>query len=611
MKKLIYTLTILAFPLVAIAQDEIASPNTGKQIVSAIKDLEVEKLLSQTSEFSECRKMNEYKAGATEAERSASLKKAQDCFSKKLGDEKDPEKLQKLSETLNLQQYGLVQSNNIKSIQKYLSDKMYKSMTGVDPNETSIEKLNESLKFKNKKHIDQKTFVDMFKTQVGKNALYEVSRFCFENFRLGPAPTGPTQAPTTFTDYWSTYVPKTTLNPGNQVNDSGQPSFGTISDPSNKKKVFEDIFTSIQGASKQGMKEEYMSDFFHECGKSIVPLCDKFKATAADNLGVEASKVDANGVTTGAAACLAKSRIQDYKLALKNADLYVKRFQDMAAEDRKSLVIGLDKGQVPKLFGQSANDESIDDLTNNTATDIFEGGLSQDEKIKKEAEKCNNSAELSECEAFFAKGDQLDKAKHSLEMEMTIKRDAEMARVKLLVAGDQQKLDEYLEANGYFDIIEALKGPNPPNAAKISTMVGESFEAKKQAVLLQINNKLGKRQVSEKAKSNDLTAVANAKAVASESKEERSRLAQVVLFNNIITSHLTLSKQISKNKYQEVGRNINAWKKEAASLSEAQVDPQLFQNLQDRVEGKDGIGKESEIAGFQLLDQILGKQQSP
>lgn len=610
MKKLIYTLTLVTLPLYA-SGPEMVEPDSGKQIVSVVKDIEVQKLLEQTSEFSDCRKMNVFKAGASETERSANLKKAQDCFTSKIGDvKKNPEKLKQLSEALNLQQYGLVQSDNVKSIQKYLADKMYQSLTGVDPNETSLKKLNESLKFKNKKHIDQKIFADMFKTQLGKNALYEVSRFCFENLRF--LPTTPTNGATpppvsaSFAEYWKSYTPGSLDI--TKLTDQGEPKFGTISDPTDKKKVFEDIFKSIQSANKQGMSEANMSKFFMECGQLIVPLCEDFQTnTAASNLNDIKSKVEDTGsVSRGAAACLAKSRIQDYKLAMNKADLVVKQFNEMSAADRQSMVIGLDKGQVPKVFGNDAADASIDDLTNNTATDVFEAGLSEDEKIKKATEKCNSGADMSECEGLISKGDQLDKAKHSLEMEMTIKRDVEMARVKELVAGDQQKLNEYLEANGYFDIIEQLKGPNPPNADAIATMVGTSFEAKKQALLQQINNKLGKRQVSEKK--TDQEALADADEVVKDTKEERSRLAQVVMFNNIITSHLVLSKEISKGKYEEVGRNVNAWKKEEQALANAQVDPQLFQNLKDRVADKTGIGKESEIAGFQILDEILGKK---
>lgn len=610
MKKLIYTLTLLSLPLVAAARDEMVTADDGKNIVSVVQDIKVRKMLEETNEFAGCRKLYEFKAGAGDTERNASLKAAQDCFAKKLGTEKNPEKLKQLSEALNLQQYGLVQSDNVKAIQKYLSDKMYQSLTGANPNETDGKKLAESLKFKNKKHIDQKIFAEMFKTQLGKNALHEVSRFCFENLRLEVHPAG--TAPTNFAEYWKDYEPKKTLKFTTSsavlaaMNDKGNPQFGNISDPTDKAKVFDDIFKSIQGADKEGMDPDKMSEFFMECGQLIVPLCETFQIASKGNLALNESKTDPNSVTTGAAACLAKSRIQDYKLAIKNADAVVKQFRDMGAEDQKSLLIGLDKGQVPKMFGTDANDESIDDLTNNTAAEIFEGGVSEDEKLKAKADKCNAQAELSECEGFISKGDDLEKAKHNIELEMTLKREVEMARVRELVAGDKQKFDEYLEANGYFDIIKAKKDNPSLSNDDVVKMIGASFEAKKIAILEQISNKLGKRQVSEKTK--DADALINADAVVKESKEERSRLAQVVLFNNIITSHLTLKKEVSKGKFEDVGRNVNAWKKEEKELGLSQVDPQLFQNLKTNAAGATGVGKDNEIAGFQILDQILGKE---
>jgi hypothetical protein len=143
------------------AAPEIFHSDDSKQIASNIKDIEIQELLAKTREFDDCRKENEFKTNATESERNDSIKRAQECFRSKLSG-KDPKKLEELSDLLGLQQYGLVKSKNLKEIQTYLNNKMYKSMTGVDLEETNKKKFIDSLKFKNKKHIDQSIFIEIF-----------------------------------------------------------------------------------------------------------------------------------------------------------------------------------------------------------------------------------------------------------------------------------------------------------------------------------------------------------------------------------------------------------------------------------------------------------------
>lgn len=605
MKKLIYTLTILVLPLYAIGQTsprpEITNPDDGKNIVSVVKDMQVLKMLEKTGEFSECRKMNEFKAGDAPAVRNDKIKAAQECFNKELAKNKSNDKLKELSEALNLQHYGLVQSKNIKDIQGYLADKMFESLTGVNPKEADFK---EKMKFKNRKHIDQKTFIDMYRSQLGKNALYEVSRFCFENLRTEDATT---KDKTTFSEHWKNYKPGDLSE--NNVNDFGDPQFGTtLSSPDDKTTVYKEIFASIQTADpSQAMSDKNMSAFFMECGKLVVPLCNKYQTdTASQSLQTTTSQVSIAGKTNvGAAACLAKNRIQDYRKALADTEKVAAEFDKMASGNTDLGNLAL-KGEPIKLFESGKNgNETIDDLTNFTSADVLSGGYTKDELAKEKADKCAQRAELAECDGFISQGEDLDKAKHNLEMELTLKREVEMARVKKLKEDNDKTLPDYLKENGFFDLLKD-DAYTKMSADELSKAIGLSYEAKKLATLEQINNKLGKRQVSKDATKAEIAS--NAAEVTKEAKEERSRLAQVVLFNNIITSHLVLKKKDASGNEQEAGRNINAWKKEEAALGTSQVDTELFANMKKTSDGATGLGKDNQIAGFELLDEILGKE---
>lgn len=588
--------------------NEIVDADIGKQFSTTIKDIEVEDMLNKTSEFKDCRDKNKFELTDKDDVKTQKIRAAEKCFRTELMKGKSEEDLKKLSEQLNLQQYGLVKSKSSQDLQKYLNDKMYKSMTGVDPNEKDLKKLKEDLKFGRKKHIDQGIFIDMYKTQLGKNALYEVSRFCFENLR-STSPANSSVA--SFAEYWENYSPGSLLSKNSDgtvtlnVNDSGNPKFGSTLETEDKNKIYEDIFKSIQGSNGKGLSKDQLSKFFVECGQTIVPLCDTFQKT--QNVKTEdqiSSSVNSNSLTPGAIACLTKSRLQSMRKAMGDAEklaTYLK--EDFKQGDKSSsLILSALDGKPIKMFGNGADDQTVDDLTNNASTDFLEGRAEADAEFKKAAEKCEDRPELSDCAGIISKGDSFEKAKHDVEQELTLKREVEMARIRKMK--DPKKLSDYLKENGYMDILEQFE-KGQLTEAQIEEKVGQSFEAKKVALLQQMNSKLGKRQIHVNP-NNPQTQLSKSDVqdVIRETKEERSRLAQVVLFNNIITSHLELKKAGG----EVVGRNVNAWKKEEKGLETAQVNSNLFQNIKSSTASEKGLGRDDVISGFEIIDSLLGKE---
>ena len=625
MKKLIF-LPLLATWGMALAQTpqrEIPTAEDSNAIVSRIKDVEVTQMIGETAEFKECKDKYPFEASDSDTQRSTKLQEATKCFQDKLKNKSDPEKLKKLSEALDLQSYKLVKSNSSKEIQEYLTDKMIEALTGVNPKETDENKKLESLKFQNRKVVDQSLFMQLYKTQLGKNALYEISRFCFEDLRNATPPANSTS----FYEHWSSNQQAiTSVDPGNpqtisdalaKVNDSGAPKFGTFSDTKDKSKIYTEIFNSIQGSSggNNPAIQAFIQKYFLACGFLIEPLCKKFRDNADPestdsqiDIGQTPPPTGTQPSNVGAAACLALNRIKEYKKAIADTEK-VSQYMDEQMQGGNNLaqfMKGL-KGEPIKVFGSGAgNEPTIDELTNNTASSLLQGNLA-DERAKDKAEECRQSPELAKCEGFVYKTEDLDKIKQKVELDQTLKREVEMARVKKLVEGDRQSLETYLKEKGFFDILEEMKNPSFNNDA-IVTAVGKSFEAKKLAMLNEINNRLGSRQVKDDTElKSDLTKIDEAE---TSSQEERARLAQLVLFNNIITSHLSLQKRDSSGNLSSAGRNVGAWRKEAEALGQDQVDETLFQNLKaSDTDGENGGGVgNAQIADFSLLDNILGKK---
>jgi hypothetical protein len=275
MKKLILSIVLSASTLYAAdtSQPEIVDPQDGKRIVAQIKDLQVQQMLDKTSEFQKCRDKNKFEASDVNdlAKRSQKIADAEKCIKDELGQDKSGEKLKELSDALNLQHYGLIQSKNVTDIKNYLADKMYQSLTGIDRKNPNPKELLKSMKFKNRKHVDQKVFIDMYRTQLGKNGLFEISRFCFEDLRSAdPAAAGKTS----FGSHWADYKNgrlKQLLKDG-MLKDSGSPPFGKdLGSPDDKSIVYKEIFNSI---AVDQLSDQQMSDFFLECGSMIVQLCE-------------------------------------------------------------------------------------------------------------------------------------------------------------------------------------------------------------------------------------------------------------------------------------------------------------------------------------------------
>lgn len=598
MKKLII-LSVLTISEILAVGPEIIDRNQTKEIVGRLKDLENEENLKNSQQFQKCRE--KYKIGQSKNsdDRSSALKEATKCLDGEFKN-KSPEELKRLSDALKLQHYGMVSSSNVKEIQSYLTDKLEKALTGVDPRDIreaqSKKEYYEAVK--RKKLVDQSVFIQLYKTQVGKNALYEVSRFCFENFRLK---NGKKEKGTSFVDHWGE-------NPTfdiDKVTDDGVPSFSEdlgTGDEKDRSKIYEGIFKKITGDGKQKIPEGFLVNFFETCGQLIVPLCDEFKKSQKDKetykSSVEENEIKTSYDSKGAAACLSQKRLLEYRQGLSNAEKVIKQMNNDLADPRMKGRTFQDTASF-NFFDETEQGSTFDDLTSQSSVDML-ASTSQNDKTK----TCEKKPETPGCEGFYTKGEDYVKIQERVEREMSFQRQIELERIKLLVKKRDQKLEDYLKENGFFDIVNDPNFKTMPEKAIIDK-VGESFEARKQATLLEIQKRVGPRQVKKEDEKEGAAEVV--KKVANESKEERARLAQVVLFNNIITSHLELKKKTANGNLESVGRNTKAWKKEEEGLKTASIKSELFDNLKAKDDGKGGQGANSgQISGFDVIDTILG-----
>lgn len=586
MKRLILSLTLISLSPLAQSQPEIGSDeDLNKKMVTVIKEVQVEGIIGKSTEFNECVEKNKFEPKLDETERKARALAAEKCFTEKLAKKKGDE-LKKLSQKLGLQSYGLVQSNNVKEISQYLGDKMYKAMTGIDRKDL---KNKEMLKFKNRKLINQKVFIELYSTQLAKNALFEISRYCFENLRIENQEDVSTKD---FVTYWKDVLAGG--KPSENVVDTGSGGFGQVTNTSSEGDIYKDIFKGI--SSNPNFQVEQFSTFFEFCTNQISKLCSTFenpKTPDAPNNGKD------NKMQVGANSCLTKSRLQEIRKAIANSDKIRTQF-DKELTGGPSLKV--DEPEDMAEFFKPSKDEvnSIDNLTNFSSVDMLKG-----KKNDSVLERCEKKAELPECDGYLAVGDTRLKAEHAVDMDLRLKKEMEKARVREIKEDGDKGMKEYLTENGYFELLKKWES-NEANL-DIEKEIEKIFEAKRKATLGAIKSKLGRRQISEdEMKEKGLDQKKLQKENIQASKEERARLAQVVLFNNIITSHLDLL----DTKGEKVGRNVNPWKKEQQGLESAkEIDPSLFAGIKNSIDTSGDNGtKGNNIVGITILDTILGKE---
>ncbi len=604
MKKLIFTLIIL--PSFAFAIDEMNQAVT-KKVMSVVQDAKVEDMLSGAAEFKACRDKNPILPTDNAQQRSIKLDAATNCFTlevKKQG----PEAIKKLSSTLQLENYGLVKTKSINDVTEYLAKKMTKSLTGVDPDEKEHSKIIEKLKWENQKIVDQKVFIDLHVNQLMKSALFEVSRFCLENFRAEGS---------TGTDFYSHWDSKwSAIETGakpviTDITDTGdvKDSFLKLAngDLSDKSKTYTALTSSL---SKSGtaLNPDRLGKFFAYCQSSISILCSEFKkpnnaeiSKAANNTVIE---VAANSkMSKGATACLTMDKLKSIRTALANSQKVAGQFEEYQKTDRNAAIAMLSDPDYYKRGKGGNGEESLDSLTSYTSADMLG---SENDELEKLHEKCDKDHTDAGCEDFLIKTDSLDNAINNVEITMNLKRELEIGNLEKII-NNPDEVKKYLEENAHFELLQKIKDDPKllSNGPELTKELKLAFDAKKVAEIQALRLKIGKRQMNEA----DYNAEQNKQTIISdnikETKEERARLAQVVMFNNIITSQLELEDKATGEK---VGRNVTAWNKEEAVLNQnkGSYNENLFSGLKDKKNGNKL--EDASVVGGGIIDSILGKR---
>lgn len=136
--------------------------------VTALKEEEIDEKILSSDVFADCKKSLEGIDLSSDTGKEEIRKCIQDKVSKV-----DDESVGEFSKALNLGSVGFKETKNTKSLREYLNKRIFNAIHGKDAYENK--------QIKELKFVDPGLFLELYKTQISKNLILEVSQYCLEN----------------------------------------------------------------------------------------------------------------------------------------------------------------------------------------------------------------------------------------------------------------------------------------------------------------------------------------------------------------------------------------------------------------------------------------------
>jgi len=575
----------------------------------SIKEVEVEGQILEQIEQGDCKK-NAQNIKDLEARNT----QIRNCFQNKL-DSLGEEEVREFSKNINLKSYDLQATKDVPSTRKYLSERLEKAIHGKDYDPTK-----NRLKAKQRKYIDQSDFIKMYKAQVGKNILLEISQYCLENLRNKngdhykvPCKNEPPGAK------WSGCMLASEDSP--IWNELKEVEFKYDKSTTEKEKSQENINNEkqIQKEFKRG--PEYLKVKYAFCTTAIDKMCRRY-----DNIkrskeikknesfqireDIDYNKVkynreevdikladDKGGKLVGRKACLLEARLKDYRKNLQVLDLTEEAFNKM-----KNATSGYDNevfGQIYKgIYGDKQDEKSIDEITTITSRDV---GLSLDtEKNKEEFEVCEKAGFDSEECATFVNKDEEEFKNVEVEFEATTAlKLKEMEKLK------NDEIKNYLNQNAMSNYLKKFE-EGTLTEDQIKEIIQQKYKSERLALINELRDKLNQNtlqkspdpKANQDAEKNDiLTKVKN------EIEGKKDRLENLFRYSNVITSYL----EIAGEDGEENSQNVTGLKEELRIAQEENEGEEYFENLSiDDQNVSDS--NQAVFVNINVIDQLLGNE---
>ena len=604
--KFLSLLLLASFSVGVLGVEEINYATLSSRFVTSVKEAQIDANFTSMPEVQDCVTQNTITEVDSKDEIQKKQRGAANCLRSKLS-AVDDSKLTELGEKLQLDAYGVVKGKSNQALVDYLSGRLEKVLYGAENGKV--------VNLGKQKLVDQKVFVDIYETQLGKNILLDVSNYCFNRLDLDE---------------------NNSLTRLKEISALGQDAVdekvktGKFKDeaPTNAATPITDttnIYDSIKGELENVTKNlspkdaaEALNNLFLVCATAIPKMCDyyedclcRYKASKpnefpnapACNPNPKFRCIDttfAKPPERGSHSCHVSARLRGYRTNLEAVK---------TTKDRFDKEYGAVEGSTPykgKQHYDKANtraNESIDDLTSITTSEI-DGALKVTELANETGaipDDCASAPEKAECEKFFYKESEVKRfAQSSASYSAATLLESE--KINRLASKDDE-LKTYLNSRGYFDL-EGQVGKM--SSAEIVAAARSRFEAEREATFTEMTNAFERKQFTTDLNETEEQKNERAQKVKREYQNKGKEFQQLVLFNNVVSSYLSLR---SAEDGKQLGKNLRALDRETRTAeSQAGAGDAIgyFRGIigDEKSQLNDS---DSPVVDVGFLDAILGK----
>lgn len=617
-----------------------------------IKAKDVASSITQSEQFQGCKEKFKDKDYGNDSE--ARSKDLEECFQEQLNGV-DDEGVVNLGEAFNLKSFDRNASKSAKSIREYLQERLQEKLYGRTTNDEKLDDI------KNRKFVDQKTFVELYKAQLGKNLLLEVSQYCLENFGIKDQPGAiffVKKEQCTSTDGEEDEclefkeakkvasfkkengklkteeltlenivdLPNTSINFKSFSNLIEYKSCSTVSNCFQNNKAIGRTPKLLGILSKKEIElstePEAVGNRYKYCATQVINnMCEIYKCNntykqmtkVKNDITAKKFCLDSFNITDvgtnknnelGQMACNLVTRLKEYRKILTITNQVIKDFDEFKSLER---IAGLrDKTFTKGTFTKA--DSSLDKITTLSSKELVDNVDSfkgNEDEVKELQEKCFQDGK------FLEKNEECSILKASVNQESFEKiEDEEIAKQavvlnklqQLKTKTDKEELEKILRETGLYEKYKDRLGSDAA-MAELVDVIEDNYKAERKAVLNDLKARFEReRQLTKTLSETDRED--KVKTIAEEKLEDiaqhKKRVETLFQYSNIASSYLSLEDKDGK----EVGSNSISRQIEIADLDK---EDEIRQYISDTDESSGGGSSGSATVDINVIDSILGQ----
>lgn len=372
---------------------------------------------------------------------------------------------------------------------------------------------------------NQRTFFELYKTQLGKNIIASMTSYCIEADLYGPA--GLKTIP---------LISDKEEERQNRKNINIQSLNRTVGAEGKQKlegyQRWESCLPNINKVCIAGRESGEFKSYTATNGKVGTPEVYSYTdllADCKDGDDDEEDRCKAKISYSNQRACNVIKYVELARQSIIKTDEIVEKM-----DKRPTTLTGLDNSNIEMYDSRKNRDESIDALTTLSSGEALEALAKGQKDDVTEMEKCYKDGAIVDakaCEKYLS----TDKEEqYALLGELKVQQEATLEKLKE-IESTPEEIFKLLKEEGYTDDQAKILSEQ----ADVKEQVAKRFEAKKDAILKSLSEEIKKRTTTGES----FDAIADKDkiaAIAQEMKDRPKNFSTLVHFNNIVSSFLEI-----------------------------------------------------------------------